>query len=199
MEYGLSGAVILFMLAAVYTGVALASHHVAASSSDCKYYFIIYGQDWCPHCQNMESFVIDNYGPQCLEFRDLDVPAWNENFTLIIQDLNQRYNIPVQPAFPLTGILVNGKLRVIVQGEVTNTEAIDYMVQSADEQGKEWIAVYIGDNGYAITPDTIILKAYTPQKQTGSGSSGVNRLLIIGGVALIIAGLAGVAYLAWRK
>ncbi|MCE4618140.1 MAG: hypothetical protein F7C37_01710 [Desulfurococcales archaeon] len=200
MTTRLAGTLLLLVLTVSFTGLAYAAYTAHSASQTCEYYFIIYGQEWCPHCQNMEAFVRDNYGSQCLEFRDLDVPAWGENFTLIIQDLNQKYQVPVQAAFPLTGIVVDGKLRVIVQGEVTNRDAIDYMVQKADSEGQEWVAVFIGAQAYAIKPDATILKAFIPeQSTTESNGGGVNTTLIVAGGILIIVALIGVAYLARKK
>lgn len=198
----LSRAILLFILLASFTGAYFTAHQAQSAPQSCKYYFIIYGQDWCPHCQRMEAFVKNTYGEQCLEFRDLDVKAWGENFTLIVQDLNQKYQVPVQPAFPLTGILEGGELKVIVQGEVTNSDAIDYMVDKANSQGSGWVAVFLGGQAYAIKPDSILVKAYVPQSPTetsGGGGSGSNTMLIAAGGVLIVVALVGVGYLARKK
>ncbi len=181
---------------------------VLASSNNCHYYFIIYGQDWCPHCQNMERFVIENYGAQCLEFRDLDVPRWNKNFTLIVEELNKKYSVPTQAAFPLTGVLVDGKLRGIIQGEVTSKQAINYVIERADKEGSQWIAVYT--NGlYVIKPDATILHGYKPEHPSNSLGIGIstttmggerssNKMLITAGVLIIIVGVIAAALLLRR-
>jgi hypothetical protein len=187
--------------------------HAASTPSGCKYYFIIYGQDWCPHCQNMEKFVIENYGARCLEFRDLDIPKWNQNFTLIINEFNSKYKVPAQAAFPLTGILVNGKLRAILQGEITSKQVMDYLVEKANKEGSDWIAVYT--NGlYVIKPDDTILHAFKPEQPSNSlgvtlgpansatspieKGGGRNNALIAAGVTIIIAGVIAAVILARR-
>ncbi|MCE4620674.1 MAG: hypothetical protein F7C33_06600 [Desulfurococcales archaeon] len=184
----------------------------SSQAATCKYYFIIYGQDWCPHCQNMERFVIENYGAQCLEFRDLDVPRWNQNFTMVVDELNNKYKVPTQAAFPLTGILEKGKLRAILQGEITSKQVIEYLVKKADKEGPEWITVYT--NGlYEIKPDDVILHAFEPehpgnslgipissQNSNSNGAGAVektrNNAYIAAGLAVIVAGIAVSVYLA---
>ncbi len=184
----------------------------STQTTTCKYYFIIYGQDWCPHCQNMERFVIENYGARCLEFRDLDVPRWKQNFTMVVDELNNKYKVPTQAAFPLTGILESGKLRAILQGEITSKQVIEYLVKKADKEGPGWITVYT--NGlYEIKPDDVILHAFEPEhpgnslgiplSSQGSNNGGAgaqaktrNNAYIAAGIAVIVAGIAASAYLA---
>jgi len=159
-KYLVAAALVLGVLAAA----GIAAFTGGPSCDDC--YFIIYGQDWCPHCQAMEQFVIENFGEDRLEFRDLDVPEWRANFEAIVKDLNIRYGIPVQAAFPLTGVLVkqDGEwvLAAIIQGEVTDLNVIKDVVSRSDPPGK--IAVLVGNNVYVIdiTNDKVLVEAYTP-------------------------------------
>ena len=189
------------ILAIAILAPSIAFPLIAHGGSTCKYYFVIYGQDWCPHCQKMEKFVKETYGEQCLEFRDLDVPKWNGNFTMIIKRLNNVYNVPIQPAFPLTGIWEDGKLRAIVLGEVTKPDSIDYIVQRADEEGKNWVVVFLGSKAYAIKPGEQIIEAFKPLKNNTSTSQagrGVNKTLLYAGIALLAVGAVGVVLLARR-
>ena len=202
--------VIIALIGLMVTPALVARASMQATT--CKHYFIIYGQDWCPHCQNMERFVMENYGARCLEFRDLDVPRWKQNFTMVVDELNNKYKVPTQAAFPLTGILENGKLRAILQGEITSKQVIEYLVKKADKEGPDWITVYT--NGlYEIKPDDVILHAFkpehpgnslgTPITSQGSNNSGAraqaktrNNAYIAAGLIIIIAGIAASAYLA---
>ena len=199
--------VFLLVFSLAVTSITI-THAETTQPSNCKYYFIIYGQDWCPHCQNMENFVIKNYGARCLEFRDLDVPRWNQNYTQIIDELNNKYKVPAQAAFPLTGILVNGKLRAILQGEITSTQIMDYLVKRADKEGAQWITVYT--NGlYVIQPDQAIIHAYLPEhpsnsigvkipgETTNNTGGGIKHAYIIAGIIVILLG-AITAYYIWR-
>ena len=133
---------------------------------ECSLYFIMYGQEWCPHCQAMDAFVKETYGEACLEFRDLDVPEWKAQFEAVIRDLNIVYGIPAQPAFPLTGVLVekDGELvlAAVIQGEVTDQQIIEQLISYAEPPEK--IVVVVGQPMLVnIGDDPILREAYTPQ------------------------------------
>ena len=123
-------------------------------------YFVIYGQDWCPHCQAEIAFLNSTYGPSYFEFRDLDNPKWRANFLDAIT-LLQAKNIPVQPAFPLTGILVDGRLVAIVQGEISDKAYLDEILRNVDE-GR--ILVVIGAQGYSIPQDQRLAAIFSPSE-----------------------------------
>jgi len=161
-RYVVAGVVLLVVLAAA----GVAALRGGEECVDC--YFIIYGQDWCPYCQAMEEFVVNNYGADRLEFRDLDVPEWEANFLAVVKDLNLQYGIPIEPKFPLTGVLVRGEdggwvLAAIIQGAVTDREAIAQVVSRADPPGE--IAVLVRGQVYVINieNDRVIVEAFTPQ------------------------------------
>lgn len=149
------------VLVVVMVGAAvLASRSGGGQGGGSSIYFVIYGQDWCPHCQAEIAFLNSTYGPSHFEFRDLDDPKWRANFMDAIT-LLQAKNIPVQPAFPLTGILVDGRLVAIVQGEISDEAYLDAILKNVDE-GK--ILVVLGANGYSIPPDQRLIAIFSPSE-----------------------------------
>jgi len=121
-------------------------------------YFVIYGQDWCPHCQAEMRFLNETFGPDSYEFRDLDVPEYDAAFRRAVWDLASR-GVPVSGGFPLTGIYVDCQLVAIVEGEISSQDYLNAILDAA-EPGK--ILVVVGGNGYLVEPNDVLLEVFAP-------------------------------------
>jgi len=78
-----------------------------------NYMFYIYGSTGCPHCRALEDSLTKWFGSNCMYFCAVDqVNECAGRF------LNFYQLIGVNPAVPLTFVVVNGTVRAVVVGEV---------------------------------------------------------------------------------
>ncbi len=150
-------AIIVVMAAGALMAVTGSSNN--GSGCDRELYFVVYGQEWCPHCQAELRFLNRTYGPDSFEFRDLDEARYGEEFLRVVANL-QSMGLPVQAAFPLTGIWKNCRLVAVVQGEISSVEYLEAILKEVDE-GR--ILVVVGAQGFSIPENEAILKAFEPE------------------------------------
>ena len=150
----------LIVVAVAGTAIFIAAGSRQGDPLEQNLYFVIYGQDWCPHCQAEMRFLNSTFGSDRVEFRDLDNAEYQAEFLRAITELN-KLGIPAGPYFPLTGIHVNGRLVAVVQGEISSP---DYLRSVLENTEKGRILVVLGGQGYSIPPNQVLEDVFQPNR-----------------------------------
>ena len=101
--------------------------NVTVAYSEGNYIIYVYGNIHCPHCAALKEFIIENYGREHLYFCDV-----GENQTCALKFYNIIRAFGIQPAIPLSAVIVDGKATGVVFGELPVKSVWDKLVKPAD-------------------------------------------------------------------
>jgi len=91
-------------------------------------YFVIYGEESCPHCRKTKELLISCFGEQCVEFREV---LANETYLLQFLELSNLLKLSKELEVPLTIVYVNGVPKAAVLGGLPKEEFWRKVVERA--------------------------------------------------------------------
>ncbi len=134
----------------------------------------IYGSEGCPHCKALKNYFTSWYGSSNTYFCSLDTNAsCVERFLTFYHSLNMSASIP------LTFVVVNGSVRAVVIGGVSNRSFWDSLLSLKESNA---IPLYIGDNllGYLMIEDvSSFTKVMVPEYFTIIGNVSVSNGVLV--------------------
>ncbi len=111
----------------VFLAISLLSLTIILAYANTNYTIYVYGNIHCPHCAALKEFITENYGSSHLRFCDIGA-----NRTCTIKFYNIIRAFGMQPAIPLSAVIVNGKATGVVIGEMPVKSVWDKLIQPAE-------------------------------------------------------------------
>jgi len=134
----------------------------------------IYGSEGCPHCKALKNYFTSWYSPSNTYFCSLD-----SDTSCVERFLTFCYSLNMSASVPLTFVVVNGSVRAVVVGEVSNKSFWDSLLSLKESNT---IPLYIGSNllGYLMIENiSNFTKVMVPEYFTITGNVSVSNGVLV--------------------